>query len=72
MAYGDASLSQQIFNVSMAQAESVVEPDRIADDIRRKPVALVCFHRKIVAKYNVNLAVPRRCLRTGLLKCEAH
>jgi len=35
MAYGDASLSHQIFDVSVTQAESVVEPDRVADDIWR-------------------------------------
>lgn len=58
MAYGDASLSQQIFDVSVAQAESVVEPDRVADDIRREPVALVCSHRTILVKCDFNLAVP--------------
>jgi hypothetical protein len=40
----------------VAQAESVVEPDRVADDIRREPVALVCHHRTILVKCDFNLA----------------
>jgi hypothetical protein len=30
----DASLGQQIFNIPMAQIESIVEPNGVADDIR--------------------------------------
>lgn len=58
MAYGDTSFSQQIFNVSVAQAESVVEPDRVADDIQTELVALVCSHRTILAKCDFNSALP--------------
>jgi len=33
----------------MAQVESIVEPDCIADDIGWKPVAFICIHRQILS-----------------------
>ena len=37
----DAALSQQIFHFSKAHIESVVEPDRVADDFGRKSISVV-------------------------------
>ena len=37
----DPALCQKVFNISEAQAESVIEPDGMADDIRRKSVSLI-------------------------------
>ena len=37
----DAALSQQILNISKAHAESVVEPDGVADDFGRKSISVV-------------------------------
>jgi hypothetical protein len=37
----DPTLCQKVFNISEAQAESVVEPDDMADDIRRKSVSVI-------------------------------
>jgi hypothetical protein len=37
----DASLCQKIFHISEAQAESVVEQNSMADDIRRKSVSAI-------------------------------
>ena len=39
----DASLSKQLFDVSKAHAESVVEPDGVADDLRWKSIAVVAW-----------------------------
>jgi len=49
-AYGDASLGQQILDITMAQIESVVEPDCIADDIWWESVPFVSIHLPIPAK----------------------
>ena len=40
----DASLSEQVFNIPVAQIESIVEPDGVTDDIWRKSVTFVCVH----------------------------
>jgi hypothetical protein len=36
---GDAALREDVFDVSEAQGEAVVEPDRVADNRGREPVA---------------------------------
>jgi len=46
---GDTSLSEKIFDISMAQVETIVEPDRVADDIGWEPVALIGVHGSIVS-----------------------
>lgn len=51
MTYHDATLSQKILNISVTQAKPIEEPDRLADDFRREPVALVCVHRQSLANY---------------------
>ena len=40
---GDAALSQQVLDIAKAQAESVVQPDRVADDFRRKSISAVAL-----------------------------
>jgi hypothetical protein len=40
-ANSDASFSEQIFNIAMAQVEAIVEPGSIRNDIRRESVALI-------------------------------
>ena len=49
MADGDASLSQKVFNITMAEIESVVEPKCVADDLRWEPMALVSIHAPILS-----------------------
>jgi hypothetical protein len=44
IADSDASLSQEVFNISMTQVEAIAEPDGVTDDIGRKPVKLVGIH----------------------------
>jgi len=45
----DASFSEKIFNVSVAETESIVEPDCVGDDVRRKSVAFISIHEPILA-----------------------
>ena len=45
----DPSFSEKVFNISMAQIETIVEPYSVADDIGRKSVALGCIHGLILA-----------------------
>ena len=45
---GNASLGQKVFDISVAQIESIVEPDCIADDVRWKSVAFVGIHHQII------------------------
>jgi hypothetical protein len=44
----DASLSQQIFNISMAEIEAVVQPDCVGNDIGRESVTLISIHTPIL------------------------
>ena len=44
VADGDTPLGQQIFDIPMAQIESMIQPDRIADDVGWKTVTLVQIH----------------------------
>ena len=45
----DASLSEQVFNIPVAQIESAVEPDCIGNDVWWLSVAFVCIYRSILA-----------------------
>ena len=40
----DTAFSEQIFNISMAEVESIVKRDGVADDVGREPVSFVCIH----------------------------
>ena len=44
----DASLSKQIFDSTVAEVESEVKPDCIADDLRWEPVTFVDIHSGII------------------------
>ena len=43
------SLSEKIFDISMAQVEAVVDPDGIGNDIGREAMALISIHRAILS-----------------------
>ncbi len=45
--YNHSSLSEQIFDIPQAQAEAVVEPDGVADDLAGKTMARVGEFRLI-------------------------
>ena len=44
----DPALGQQIFNIPVAQIESVVEPDCVGDDVGWESVAFVGIHSPIL------------------------
>jgi len=46
----NTSLGQQIFDISVAQVEAVVEPHRVTDNLRWKSVSFVCIHPLIVSQ----------------------
>ena len=54
VAYSDTTLSEKIFNEwsgtpAVAEIEAVIQPNGVTDDIRWKPVTLVCINRPILA-----------------------
>jgi hypothetical protein len=46
---GDASFSEEIFDIPMAEIETTIEPDSVRNDIGRKSVTFICIHRRIVS-----------------------
>ena len=44
----DASFSEKIFNISVAQVEAIVEPDGVRNDIWRESMTLVCVYEPIL------------------------
>ena len=47
--YSDASLGEKIFDITMAEVESIVQPDGVGDDVRREPATLVSIHASILS-----------------------
>jgi len=45
----DPTLCQKVFNISVAEIESIVEPDGVGNDVRWKSVSLVCIHPPILS-----------------------
>ena len=45
---GDASFSQQVFDVAVTQIEAIVEPNSVRNDIGRESVAFICIHPSII------------------------
>ena len=37
----DAALGEEVLNIPKAESESVIKPNGVADDLRRKPVAVI-------------------------------
>ncbi len=58
-----ATLSQQIFDISVAQIEAIVKPDCVTYDIGWESVAFICIHRWIIPFPAFNLSVPSLSLR---------
>ena len=46
--HSDASLGKKVFNITMAEVKSVVEPDCVGDDVRRESVTFICAHPLIL------------------------
>jgi hypothetical protein len=43
--HDDATGEQELFHISVAEAEAEIEPDRVADDLGREAVVLVTVRR---------------------------
>ena len=48
VADSDTSFSEQIFDISVAEIESIVQPNYVADDVWWESVAFVCIHPPIL------------------------
>ena len=48
VADNDTAFGKKIFNITVAQVESILEPDGITDDIGRETVTLVSIHHRII------------------------
>ena len=46
---GNNAFGEQVFDISMTEIESEVEPDRAVDDIGRESVTFVCIHSPILS-----------------------
>jgi hypothetical protein len=46
----DTSLGEQVFNISVAEIESIVKQDSVGNYIGRKSMAIVCIHALILPK----------------------
>ena len=44
----DTPLGKEIFDITMAEIEAIVEPDSVADDIGWEPVTLEGSHHRII------------------------
>lgn len=52
--HGDAAGEQELFHISVAEAETEIQPDAVADDFRRKATVLItvgdgCAHVTSIA-----------------------
>ena len=47
--YSDASLSEEILYITVTEAESIVEPNGVTNNIWRKSVAFICIHPPILS-----------------------
>ena len=43
------AFGQQIFDITVAGIKSIVEPDSVGDDVRRKSVTFVSIHPQIIS-----------------------
>jgi hypothetical protein len=57
MGHNDAALGQDQLDVAQAEAEYVVEPDGVADDLSGEPVTRI---RDRVERHQINLSDPAR------------
>jgi hypothetical protein len=49
VAISASALCQKILDILVAEVESVVQPDRVANDFRMEAMAFVCVHPPILS-----------------------
>lgn len=47
---GHPALSEQVFNISVTKIETIINPNRITDNVGRKTVTLICIHSPMIAR----------------------
>ena len=67
VANNDASLREQVFDITIAEVESMVEPDRVTDDVGRKSVTLISIHRQIIDQRQLICQYPQHGGVPGLV-----
>jgi hypothetical protein len=70
---GDAALGQQVFCIANTQAEAVVEPDGVTDDLGRESIAVVAgrlpsHHPTLPAPFRLDNAIPVDTVRVPVLR----
>ena len=58
VANNDASLREQVFDITIAEVESMVELDRVTDDVGRKSVTLISIHHQIIDQRQLTCQYP--------------
>ena len=60
VANNDASLREQVFDITIAEVESMVQPDRVTDDVGRKSVTLISIHHRIIDQQQLTCQYPEK------------
>jgi hypothetical protein len=67
--YDDAALGEKLFDIPETQAEAMISPHRIADDLGREPIAgvtrAITLHGTSVSGFVRKLTMPRDVLETA-------
>jgi len=63
VADANASFGEQVFDISMAEIESMVEPNRVTDDVGRKSVTLISIHHQIIDQRQLTCQYPTETLK---------
>jgi hypothetical protein len=54
----NASFGEQILDITIAKIESMVEPNRVTDDVGRKSVTLISIHHRIIDQQQLTCQYP--------------
>ena len=69
VADSDATLCEQVFNITVAYAKSTVESDGVTDNVVWKPMTFITIHHRIFDQWQ--LSCQQRFLVFVLLSCDS-
>jgi hypothetical protein len=49
----DSSFGKEVFNIAMAQVETIVEPDSVRNDVWRESVSFISIHPPILSAMEI-------------------
>ncbi|MFT4730401.1 MAG: hypothetical protein ACI9UN_004927 [Granulosicoccus sp.] len=55
----DSSFGEEVFNIAMAQVETIVEPDSVRNYVKRESVSFICIHPLIPLRTGIMAGVHR-------------